>query len=205
MPSAPVRYEVQMAGTDLPLKIARGKSMEQFIATRLLPEIGNIIRKKVVERIENAGFKNSNGKMKTAVKVRVIQEEMAVEVFNDSSLAPHTKWQEVGVRPHSMTYLLNNKNPNRIPYRIVGGKFTFAGKMTNQAFNPRARGVRWATVTPALLARGKFFHPGYDGKFLYRHGMRDALRDIEQKFRWFTYRIIQEQGGNGGGVQHATA
>lgn len=200
-----VNYGVEMVGTNLPLKISQGKAMEQFIVTKLLPEIGNIIRKKVVDRIERENFKRSNGRMKSAVKVRVLPGEMAVEVYNDSSLAPYAKWQEIGVRPHSMTYLLNKKNPNRIPYKIVGGEFVFAGRGTGDAYNPKARGIRWATVTPEALAKGKFFNPGYSGRYLYRNGMRDALREIEDKFKWFTYRIAQEQSGETGGVHHATA
>jgi len=199
-----VRYDVSIEGTNAPLKIARSHKLEQYIVQRLLPEVGNVVRKNIINRIANANFKHSTGRMKTAVKVRVNASELSVEIGNDDKIAPYARWQEIGVRRHAMTYLLNHHNPNTIPFKMVGGQFTFAGRGSKFYGNMNARGVRFARVTPESFAKGKFINPGYPGKYLYRGGLSDSLNEIHEHMKMVTFKVVQQLNGEGGGVQNAT-
>ena len=193
-----MQYTVEIVGSQLPLKIAQSSVLENFILTKLLPEIGHIIQKHVMDKIKNYPFKNSNGRLLGAVRMRVVPEQWMVEVYNDKALAPWAIWQEKGVHEHQMRYLLNHHNPNTIPYVVKGVRFLFAGRNSKKW---GAKGVRFATITSASFdqiskwsGRPKWTHPGYPGKFFYRDGLVEALDEIRGKFKRFTFRVVTESG-----------
>ena len=196
----PVAYSVQIVGTNRPLKIAQMKLTERYLLQVLLPDVGMIIQNRIKEKIKNYPFRNQIGQMLNAVKVRLIQEQLAVEVYNDTTLAPHAIWQEIGVRKHKMLYLIKHKNPNTIPYVIRNGRFEFAGR--NSSFYG-APDLKFAKITDKSFDRinpinGKpsWENPGYPGKYFYRDGLIESMEEVRGKFKEFTFRLLMNAGEN---------
>lgn len=187
-------YEVEIIGIDnLHItKIAQTDYILNELKNTVLPEIGNIIRKYIQDRISKYEFKNSKGNMYRAVTVEVDRDNLEVIIYNDYRIAPHAIWQEKGVRKHKMEYL----EGKTIPYVIINGKFMFAGKGSSSFMQP---GTRFAKITKESFnkinpstGKPKWEHPGYPGKFLYRDGLKDAISEIEQRFNMFTFKIATE-------------
>ena len=199
MPGINVDYNVSIVGSDNLTKIGQGQYIEKYLLTVLLPEIGNIILRHITDKIKAYPFKHQQGHMLNAVKVRIIPNELAVEVYNDATLAPHAIWQEIGVKKQPMLWLIKHKNPNTIPFVIRDGRFRFAGRGSNFFGAPDVKFVRINSASFGKISKysGKpsWENPGYPGKFFYRDGLVESMEEIRSKFKDFTFRIVSSMGG----------
>lgn len=195
-----VSYNVSIVGANNSTKIGQGRYIENYLLQVLLPEIGNIIHRHITEKIRSYPFRNQQGKMLNAVKIRIIPNELAVEVYNEQSLAPWAIWQEIGVKKQKMLCLINKKNPNTIPYVIRDGHFEFAGRNSRFWGAPDVRFAKINTASfdkiSSFTGKPKWEHPGYPGKFFYRDGLIESLAECRQKFREFTFRIVASMGNS---------
>lgn len=176
-------YEVEMVGTSLPQKIAESDDILNELRDKVLVQIGNIVRKKIQDRINSFNYKHGDGsRMMRACLISVDKAAIEVVIYNDDRIAPHTKWQERGVKPVSMKWLAGKT----IPFVVNGGNFQFAGRGSRNYGAPNKKFVK---VTEKALSQGKWFNPGYPGKFFYRDGLKAAIVEISKELKMFTFRI----------------
>ena len=121
-----------------------------------------------VKRICQGGlFKNPTGALANSIQGRV--EGRAVVWWSDVQYA---KPQEYGVQPHAMYYLMGKTVP-----------------LTIYKFGSEIKIFRKVTLK-ALLA-GKWFHPGYPGKFFMKKGINVAIGQIPQLLEKAQKAVIQ--------------
>jgi hypothetical protein len=121
---------------------------------RLLADRGVV---HIVQILQSGIFKHPTGSLANSVRGDV--DGQAVLWWSDVSYASA---QEYGVRPHQMWHLLNKTVPITIHHHT--------GSETKI----------YRRVTLKSLLAGKFYNPGYPGKFFMRRGIQLALNDIPQ-------------------------
>ena len=189
-------YQVQMVGSDLPVRLGDFTRIRRFLAETVLPQIGNVVRQKIQDKMRAYPFKHTNGNMMHAVSVRVDPAKLEVVIFNDNTRAPYAIYQEEGVPKQKMTWLIGKT----IPYKIVGGRFVFAGR-GSRLFG--TSGVQFAKITAntfnkvnPVTGKPSWENPGYPGKYFYRDGLRESLGEIQGHFKHFTFRMAESSGEN---------
>lgn len=181
-------YEVEIVGLSnlFTAKIAHTNALIDDFKDNVMPEMANVIRRKIQERISAAKFKGSRGDIYRAVTVQIDRENLEIIVYNDERIAPYTRYQEEGVHQHKMTYLIGAT----IPYKIVNGKFVYSrygsgktqfAKVTEASFNR----------TNPRTGRPSWEHPGYKGKYFYRNGLKDSLKFLASQMEGITFRIAK--------------
>ena len=185
-------YEIDIVGTNLPLRIAQSSILERELRGMLF-EVGNIIRRKIQDKMNGYPFKHSQGAMAGAVTIKINPEKLEVVIYNDLRRAPYAVYQEYGVRETPMVWLIGKT----IPYKIIDGRFVYAGGKGRGPSLYGDKGVRFVRITAQSIGRinphtGKpsWTNPGYPGKFFYRDGLVESLIQIRQRFSRFTFRVI---------------
>jgi hypothetical protein len=176
-------YEVEIVGSSLITKMAQSKKWIEEFKHVVLPEIGKEIQRCIQVKLNAGVYKNGDGSnMARACLVEVNKNELEVIIYNDDRIAKYTKYVEEGVHAHKMTYLQGKI----IPFVMINGKFTFAGR-NSKFYGDRDK--KFVKVTANSIARGKWFNPGYPGKFYYRDGLKEAIVNIQKRLKIFTFRI----------------
>jgi len=181
-------YKVEIAGTKA-LDVVTDREQLRTLMMKLLEATGKLAYENVQSNINMETFKHSEGRLHRGLKWE--KKDNAVYVYFDDRVAPHAVYQEKGVRPHTMRYLLQADSP--IPIQV--GNVTL---------------FRWATekwmerphplVDPksglVFMTKG-WQHPGYEGRWFMREGFRDAVRAMSERAPRFVFRMI-EMGDSGG-------
>lgn len=176
-------YEIEIVGSTLLTKMAQSDAWINDFKQRILPEIGKAVQQTIQKKLTGGSYKHGDGSnMARAVLVEVHPEQLEVIIYNDNKIAKYTKNVEDGVFPHKMTYLQGKI----IPFVMINGQFTFAGR-NSQYYGSSDK--KFVKVTQKALDNGKWFNPGYPGKFYYRDGLRDAVIEIQRHLKMFTFRI----------------
>lgn len=139
---------------------------KQFL--QLLADTGRI---HIVEILQSGIFKHPTGALANSIQGAVQGD--AVVWWSDVRYASA---QERGVRPHQMWYLLNKTVPITVYER--GNEYKI---------------YRRATLK-SLLA-GKWFHPGYPGKWFMKRGIEMTLAEIPQLLNRAQEIVFHLQGG----------
>lgn len=177
-------YEIEIVGTSLPQKIAESDAIIQEFKDKILEQIANTVRKRIQDKINAYNFKRgSAANLMRAVMIEINKGELEVIIYNDDRIAPYAKYQEKGVTAHKMTYLKGKI----IPFAIVNNQFRFAGRGSPYYNAPNKRFVK--VTEKSLSVPGKWFNPGYAGRYFYRDGMKEAITEIAQHLKHFTFRI----------------
>lgn len=177
-------YDVEIVGSSIIDKIANTDKIIEEFKEKVLPQIGNEVRRRIQNKLMEAQYKSGDGaNLSRAVMVEVRRNELEVIIYNDKKIAPYAKYVEEGVTAHKMTYLKDKI----IPFVIVNGKFQFAGRGSKNYGAPNKKFVK--VTQNSLNQPGKWFNPGYVGKYCYRNGLRDAIVDIQKHLTMFTFRI----------------
>lgn len=177
-------YEVEIVGTSLPQKIASTNALIDEYRNKVLDQIGNLVRKKIQDKINSFNFKHGSPEtLMRAVKIKVDKRNLEVIIYNDNRIAPHAIYQEKGVFAHKMDYLKGKV----IPFVSINNHFVFAGR-GSPYYN--AKDKKFVKVTEKSLAiPGKWFNPGYAGRYFYRDGLKEAVQEIAQHLKHFTFRV----------------
>lgn len=176
-------YDVEIVGVSIITKLAESDKWIHELKDKVLPEIGNEVRRQIQNKLRQADYKNGDGaNLARAVMVRVNRNELEVIIYNDNKIAPYAKYVEKGVHAQSMTWLKGKT----IPFVMVNGKFNFVGRGSKFYGSPDKKFVK---VTSKALQAGKWFNPGYVGKYCYRDGLKQAIVDIHKHLKMFTFRI----------------
>jgi hypothetical protein len=178
-------YQVQIIGSNLPSETAMFESLKQDMREKLLPEIANIVRKRIQDKINAFQFKHSKGMMASAVRIQLNPKQLEVIIYNDNTIAPWAIYQEKGVKKRPMNWLIGKT----IPYTIMGGKFSFA-KGNPKAQFARVTAENIGKINPKT-GKPRWVHPGYPGKYFYRDGLKEAVEEIRSHFKVFTFKIVE--------------
>jgi len=125
---------------------------KDIITDKFLTYVGVQGQRAIKRRIDQLPWKRSTGKMKRSIKWE--RGPSSVTWYSDLH---YTEYQNYGVRPHQMDYLLKAKRP--IPLELPDGKLVF----------------RWATQQS--MNRGAWQHPGFPGKKFFEYG-RERVRQL---------------------------
>ena len=93
-----------------------------------------------------------------------------------TNLMPYTYWLNYGVRPHKMTYLLNNAMAKKMAF----GKYAYWGRLA-VPLNGSA-GLFFRSATVKSMETGKWFHPGYTGTQFLEKSLTAFVESIKDQF-----------------------
>lgn len=182
LPTYSVSMEV--VGTNVEANLANAQLWKEKLPA-VLEQIGNVAVKEIQDRINAVQWNESQGQMFRAVTKRVDIMDFSVTVFADARIAPHTIHHERGVKPQPMSWLVGKT----IPFTIINGKFTFAGRGSKGYLGPE---TQFRRVTEQALARGAWFHPGLEARYFYRDGMLATVRQVQERLKSFVFKVAME-------------
>ena len=137
----------------------------------------------VIRRIQEADWKKPPRTIPRAVGYRA--EDFSCLIFIDSNIAPHAIYQEHGVKPHVMRYLLNATSP--IPLQIGRAKiFRWATE--------RWMGIPHQFIDPhsgMVMTASGWQHPGYPGKYFFRQGIKDTMIEVTERLQGIVIRVAR--------------
>lgn len=126
--------------------------------------------KSSIQRNAANGWRNPTGALDNAWFTTINPSSMTGRVVNTKKYA---YYQNFGVKPHQMTYVLNSELRT---YAAWGGKGTY------QARPPIPMhvngGILFRRPTLEQIQAGKWQHPGYPGKSFVQHGVEDYRTNI---------------------------
>lgn len=180
--SATWGYDVQIVGSDFEDRVINNPEKFKRGLNKLVRAMAVLAYESVSEKLRNTPFKKSTGRIQQAL--RWDSGEFWSAVYMDDRIAPHAVYQERGVQKHTMRYLLKATAPIPIP----------VGNVTIH---------RWATekwmgrphpaVDPhsglVFMTKG-WIHPGYEGHFFMRDGVREAVEKMSERMPEFVFRIM---------------
>lgn len=187
MPTAhSVGYSIEVVGTRVADLVKDEKQWLKYLGAAW-KAIGESTVKHVQDEISLVRFKNSTGRLQRAVAWE--SSDYSLIVYMDPLIAPHAAYQEFGVRPHVMRYLLGRTVP--IPTgEKSGGKY--ATTVLRTATN------RWMGVPhPYVDQRGQprmatgWMHPGYEGKKFFRKGVDATLEEATKHIKGLAFKLTE--------------
>jgi len=141
---------------------------------KVLNQIGLLVQREVIKKLNTASFKNSAGLIQKSIKFRVDLEKSRVIIYSDPSVAPYAKYQESGVKRHQMRYLL--KAVRAIPLEFADVK-----------------GITFRRATEKSMQDGRWVHPGYEGKHFFRDGVKEAVKLVQERLKSLVVSIVVEE------------
>ena len=125
----------------------------EHFKSELLMKIGAELQSRVQFKINNQLWKKSSGRLQNSINFKVVVTAKESYITVGSSVN-YAKWQEQGVRPHVMAYLLNSTKA--IPLQT-------------------SQGTIFRRATLKSIGEGKWRHPGYSGKWFFRKSLEEVI------------------------------
>lgn len=182
------RYKISLVGTTL-TNLADTEKWKRVIQ-KMLTNIGLTVQQEIIALMQSGIFKDPKGRGAQNIKMRVDLEGMKVSVFTTDD-AHYLFFQEHGVEKQPMVWLLYDRIKKRIPFVIINEKFHWAGYGSDQFANPDKRFV---AVTQEALNAGKWWQPGYEGKFFFKGGIERAMVQLDEILKGrFAIEVMREE------------
>lgn len=176
------RYTIEVVGTNAIKNLGDVSKFKNYVK-KVMTAIGPTAVKNIQASIMRQEWKSAPRVLPKAVHYRI--GDWYIEIFIDPNIAPFAIYQEEGVRTHEMRYLLRATSSIPLP---VG----------------RATVYRWATeknmgrphtyIDPksglVKMATG-WIHPGYPGKYFFRDGIKDTLKEVIERQRYLVLKVAR--------------
>ncbi len=180
--SATVGYGVEIVGSDIDeIMSSDPKKLTRYL-NQLLKAMAKETYEKVSARLRAIPFKNATGTLQQAL--RWDSGDGWAAVYMDDRIAPYAQYVETGVRPHTMRYLLKATSP--IPV-AVGSATLF--RWATEKWMGRPHTIVDPKSGLVMMTKG-WQHPGYEGHYFMRDGVREAVEVIDEKTEHFVFRIF---------------
>jgi len=174
-------------GTKLAENFADESKWAKYLA-KVWTAIGTSAVQNIQDQLGAIQFKNSTGRLQRAVSWK--SYDWGVLIYMDKDIAPHALWQEIGVKEHTMTYLLKaagpipvptgHPSPHGIAFRPALEKWMGVPHQYKDSYDGS---IKWATG---------WVHPGYEGKYFFRDGIKNAVKDASQRLRGVIFEMAAE-------------
>ncbi len=189
VPKYPIpRYSISLVGTTL-TNLADPEKWRR-VMQRILTNIGLTVQQEIIGLMQSGIFKNPTGRGANNIKMRLDRSGMKVSVFTTDD-AHYLFFQEHGVDKQPMVWLLYDRIKKRIPFVIINEQFQWAGKGSKYFGHPD---VQFRAVTQEALNQGRWWHPGYEGKFFFQEGIERAMRQLEDVLQGkFIFEVAREE------------
>ncbi len=182
------RYKISLVGTTLD-NLSDTEKWKRVIQ-KMLTNIGLTVQQEIIALMQSGIFKDPSSRGAQNIKMRVDPEAMRVSVFTTDD-AHYLFFQEHGVERQPMAWLLYDRIKKKIPFVIIGEKFHWAGYGSEHFANPDKR---FAKVTQEKLNAGKWWQPGYEGKFFFKEGIERAMVQLDDVLKGrFAIEVAREE------------
>jgi hypothetical protein len=123
--------------------------------------------KATIQRYASTLWKKPTGQLDSSWFTKYSEHNSTGMIYNTKSYA---YWLNFGVRPHQMTYLLNDK----VKTYQAWGKYPYEGKVPVPINS--SDGLLFRRVTAEGMRAGKWMHPGYSPYNFVGYGMLEYER-----------------------------
>ena len=180
--SVTVGYGVEIVGSNLDEVMENDP--EKFIRylNALLKAMAKETYEHVSANLAAIPFKKPTGTLQHAL--RWDSGDGWAAVYMDDRIAPYAPHVETGVHPHTMRYLL--KATSAIPVQ-VGSATLF--RWATEKWMGRPHTIVDPVSGLVHMSKG-WQHPGYEGRYFMRDGVRDAVKVIDERTENFVFRIF---------------
>lgn len=175
-------YRVEIVGTHAEEVMSDPDKLGEYVDA-LLRATAQTAYEKIADKLAAVDFKNSQGYIHRAL--RWVSGERWAAVYFDDTIAPHALYQEVGVRPHTMRYLL--KATAAIP---IGVGNTTIYRWATERWMDRPHPMVDPVSGIQFMTKG-WRHPGYEGHFFMRDGFKEAVQIMNERAPRFVFRLFQ--------------
>jgi len=177
-----ITYNIKVEGLNSGKHISNINKFREYVQ-KAMAAIGAAGVKNITHRIMQQDWKNSPKRLQRSVRFEA--HDWSVSIFADPDIAPHAVYQEYGVEEHTMRYLEKATSP--IPIRI-GNALIYRWAREKQMGVPHQ--IQDPHSGLIMQATG-WVHPGYEGKYFFRDGVRDTVDEATTKLRALVIKVVR--------------